>query len=206
MRKLFWGTIALTFMASSASAAGVYVLTDVAQYNSVNTTPTSMTGGPIGASGTATVTAGGAVTVTGVNFSWANPVSSFTYTGGNWSTTVGGTSITKTETCVETAGTPCTDPWAGLAGTWSSITQNDGVTGTGSCFAGNLLNGIGNACDGISVVENAGLSLAITEQSEYLVSGGAGGYVFTFTAVIPVPPAVWLFGSALGLLGWLRRK
>jgi hypothetical protein len=25
-------------------------------------------------------------------------------------------------------------------------------------------------------------------------------------AVIPVPAAVWLFGSALGVLGWLRRK
>jgi hypothetical protein len=24
--------------------------------------------------------------------------------------------------------------------------------------------------------------------------------------VIPVPAAVWLFGSALGLLGWMRRK
>lgn len=23
---------------------------------------------------------------------------------------------------------------------------------------------------------------------------------------IPVPAAVWLFGSALGLLGWMRRK
>ncbi len=205
MRNLFWGIIALTFMASGASAAGVYVLTDVAQYNSVNTTPTSMTGGPIAPSGTATVSAGGVVTVAGVNFSWNNPVSSFTYTDGTWSTTVGGTSISKTETCVETAGTPCTDSWAGLAGTWSSATQNDGVTGTNACFAGNLLNGIGNACDGISVVENVGSTLVITEQSEYLIASGAGGYVFTFT-VVPVPAAVWLFGSALGLLGWLRRK
>lgn len=24
--------------------------------------------------------------------------------------------------------------------------------------------------------------------------------------VIPVPPAIWLFGSALGLLGWVKRK
>ena len=31
------------------------------------------------------------------------------------------------------------------------------------------------------------------------------GIRITFTAV-PLPPAVWLFGSALGLLGWMRRK
>lgn len=30
-------------------------------------------------------------------------------------------------------------------------------------------------------------------------------YDMTFTAV-PIPAAVWLFGSALGLLGWLRRR
>lgn len=33
----------------------------------------------------------------------------------------------------------------------------------------------------------------------------ASDWLFTAT-VIPVPAAVWLFGSALGLLGWLRRK
>lgn len=25
-------------------------------------------------------------------------------------------------------------------------------------------------------------------------------------AVVPIPPAVWLFGPALGLMGWVRRK
>ena len=27
-----------------------------------------------------------------------------------------------------------------------------------------------------------------------------------FTPVVPVPAAVWLFGSALGVMGWMRRK
>lgn len=30
--------------------------------------------------------------------------------------------------------------------------------------------------------------------------------VYATFSVVPVPGAVWLFGSALGLLGWLRRK
>lgn len=33
-----------------------------------------------------------------------------------------------------------------------------------------------------------------------------GSDAIYLASVIPVPPAVWLFGSALGLLGWLRRK
>ena len=24
--------------------------------------------------------------------------------------------------------------------------------------------------------------------------------------VVPIPPAAWLFGSALGVMGWMRRK
>jgi hypothetical protein len=31
-------------------------------------------------------------------------------------------------------------------------------------------------------------------------------FVFETDAVVPVPPAVWLFGSALGLMGVMRRK
>jgi len=35
--------------------------------------------------------------------------------------------------------------------------------------------------------------------------GTPGGTAITFQ-VVPVPAAVWLFGSALGLLGWVRRR
>ncbi|MEQ1802477.1 MAG: VPLPA-CTERM sorting domain-containing protein [Gammaproteobacteria bacterium] len=30
--------------------------------------------------------------------------------------------------------------------------------------------------------------------------------LFSYHAVVPVPAAVWLFGSALGAMGWMRRK
>ena len=52
-----------------------------------------------------------------------------------------------------------------------------------------------------------------TAEVRFIVLGllGSGGAGFFDNAsfdqvVIPVPAAVWLFGSALGLLGWIRRK
>ena len=74
--------------------------------------------------------------------------------------------------------------YTGIAGSfgtdWLAFTTRS-VTGTG--------NGTGNAGSGLG----NGLS--------------GDGVLLVFEAVaVPVPAAVWLFGSALGLLGWARRK
>jgi len=39
-----------------------------------------------------------------------------------------------------------------------------------------------------------------------LADGSTMGYQLTAVNAVPLPPAVWLFGSALAGLGWLRRK
>ena len=61
----------------------------------------------------------------------------------------------------------------------------DGVTGTGM-----------NPGDQIFIGNGIPLGEVINDE---------GGELMTFQ-VVPVPAAVWLFGSALGLLGWVRRR
>lgn len=60
-----------------------------------------------------------------------------------------------------------------------------------------------------------GLDLAEWPTKEVVVQfangtgyvGEANGPMNTYTsAIVPAPAAVWLFASALGLLGWMRRK
>jgi hypothetical protein len=61
-------------------------------------------------------------------------------------------------------------------------------------------------------VSTDGTGAVVAAEAYYLVqydiiSPGYNSWVggiFTITQVIPVPAAVWLFGSALGLLGWMR--
>lgn len=152
-----------------------------------------------------------------------------TQTGGSMSITakVGATPLmTHTMTSgVLSSGTATAASWGCVEGIFG------GIVGAHICanlnLGGNLAldSTIGNSGTAVTVVlggddysVGAPQSLATSYSSLALTSLGGGnwklsnatgtsGYDFTFNvAVVPVPAAVWLFGSALGLMGAMRRR
>lgn len=74
-------------------------------------------------------------------------------------------------------------------------------------FYGNFLLQLNFA----TALTNAGGEVSLlptSSEAEYGAFGGPYEYFFTSGTVsaVPVPAAVWLFGSALAGLGWIRRK
>ena len=62
---------------------------------------------------------------------------------------------------------------------------------------------LGRFAEQSCTTQRTGINLHITEC--------AGTYSLTTLgawsiAVVPIPAAAWLFGSALGVMGWMRRK
>lgn len=47
---------------------------------------------------------------------------------------------------------------------------------------------------------------ATTPPDSWSAAAGVTEFTAIATSTVPVPAAVWLFGSALGILGWMRRK
>jgi len=120
----------------------------------------------------------------------------FDYVGTSWDFATSTTSHSSTS-CHEGIGNPAGcyfAPFAPSGGIGAAILDmgagNEGVAGTAR-YAGTF--------DGVD-------QLLIFNEG---YDGAGSDYMMTFTiatSVVPVPAAVWLFGSALGLLGWGRRK
>ena len=84
-------------------------------------------------------------------------------------------------------------------------------------------SGTGSMTDGVDVVsltgkqDGSGFAFIFADDGHrlpgsegwvgrgWLEGGGTDDWLVTAT-VVPLPAAVWLFGSALGALGWLRRR
>ena len=177
---LIASTLALLSFGANATD---YVLTDVLAFNPFAPTGASLCddAGVIACGGTAS-SDGTNVTADGMQFGLINANATFNYSNGSWNTTVGaGVSITKnSETCVETAGTPC----AGLLGT--------------------IQTGVPGPLNDVTVTEGGGI-LTITTSEEFAIANTVSGYIYSY-AVIPVPAAVWLFGSGLLALLAVRRR
>lgn len=55
-------------------------------------------------------------------------------------------------------------------------------------------------------LENLLTATTVSDPSQAFVQKKLGGIGVIINPVVPVPASVWLFGSALGFLGWLRRR
>jgi hypothetical protein len=92
--------------------------------------------------------------------------------------------------------------------TGTSLTSFDAFGDSGGQQEWELLNSYNLADDFSLSTKSLQLSLQNTLTATALDSGDSAWIQkkLTFTAAVPVPAAVWLFGSGLGLLGWMRRR
>ena len=200
MKKYLVSMAALMLLSSGAQAA-TYVLSSVTYENSFSgTVPVNVcTGCGIATAATSGV-ANSAVTLTGVSWDWSGGGSTYSIAFDGTTTLAAGTTLNKTnDSCVQTAGASCSP-----ASVRSGLGGPVHYTGIAN---DNLTTCTNNRCRVDVSVSGGNLSVALKRAlSESPTSTAYQTYTMNFAQVVPVPAAVWLFGSALGLMGFFGRR
>ena len=118
-------------------------------------------------------------------------------------TTVGTAFVGDVYDSIGGAGEPVSPPYFGIA--LEFYTDNFPGQTNESAFVLFLDNGFENATSGVFSLS----SLEATCPSESPCSGSSSYLRDSVTgsiSAVPIPAAVWLFGSGLGLLGWMRKR
>ena len=93
-------------------------------------------------------------------------------------------------------------------GTQDSIVGNSGTATTVTLLGDDAASGAPQALTSYNNLALTNLGGGNWSLDNFVI--GVSGYKFTFNIaeapVVPVPAAVWLFGSALGLMGAMRRR
>ena len=204
MKKYLLSAAALVLLATGAQASTTYVLNNIAYVNSFASNPVGCVGC---GTGTAVDDGAGNITLTGIDWSFVGGGNSYTAGIAGTTTLAAATTLVNSGgTCNYVSGTNVCDPLSIRSG-WGQPAFYTGIASDGTTACGVLANPLSiDRCRVDLSLVGTTLTMEVKRAlSESTTSGSFQRLTFTFAA-IPVPGAVWLFGSALGFLGFARRK